>query len=269
MKLSIAVSTPDAKFSALALKGSFEENFRFVSELGYDGVEISVRDPNLVDRQHLKKLLEEYGLKVPAIATGRAFGEEGLCFSSADPEVRAAAVRRICDQADFAAMLGSNVIMGLILGKNPKDEQSMEWAVDCCRQCTLRAREKGVRIFIEPINRYETSFLITVDDVLDFIRRVGVDDTTCRVLLDTFHMNIEEVSIEETIRRAAAKTGHVHVADSNRRHPGAGHLDFSSIVRTLRETGYDGWLTAEILPLPDPQTAARNNVAFMSDVIGG
>lgn len=267
MKLSIAVSTPDAQFSALALKGSFEDNFRLVKSLGYDGVEISVRDPNLVDRTILKTLLASHGLTVPAIATGRAFGEEGLCFSSPDASVRAAAVKRIKDQAEFAAFLGANVIMGLILGKDPRNETSYQYAVECCRECARHAAECGVRIFIEPINRYETSFLITVDDVLEFIQTVCVGDT-CRVLLDTFHMNIEESSIEKSILHAGPRIGHVHVADSNRWHPGAGHIDFAAIVKTLRSTGYDGFLTAEILPKPDPESAARNNILHMRPIIG-
>lgn len=265
MKLSIAVSTPEARFSALALKGSFEENFRRVRHLGYDGVEISVRDPKLVDRDALKRLLEAEGLSVPAIATGRAFGEEGLCFSSPDAGVRAAAVQRIKDQVDFAAFLGANVIIGLILGKNPRDEVSEGWAVACCRACAEFAESRGVRLFLEPINRYETSFLITVDDVLSFIERVG--GGACRVLLDTFHMNIEESSIEGSIRKAGVRIGHVHTADSNRWHPGAGHLDFISIVRTLRDTGYDGWLSAEILPLPDPGAAAAGAIRCLKEVL--
>jgi 5-keto-L-gluconate epimerase len=267
MKLSIAVSTPDAEFSALALKGPFDDNFRLVRSLSYDGVEISVRNPADVDREQLKRLLGEYGLKVPAIATGRAFGEEGLCFSSPDAVIRAAAVKRISDQIDFAHFLGAHVIIGLIVGKAPRNAQSEAWAVESCRACARRASDIGVRLFIEPINRYETSFLITVGDVLQFIDKVGVDDTTCRVLLDTFHMNIEEANIEASIRRAGPRIGHVHVADSNRWHPGAGHIDFGSIVHTLRETGYDGWLTAEILPLPEPMVAARKNIEFMSGII--
>ena len=80
-------------------------------------------------------------------------------------------------------------------------------------------------------------------------------------------MNIEEASIEAAIRRAGPRIAHVHVADSNRRHPGAGHTDFRSIVGALREAGYDGFLSAEILPEPDPETAARSTVGFLRKII--
>jgi 5-keto-L-gluconate epimerase len=268
MKLSIAVSTPDAKFSALALKGSFEENFEIVKKAGFEGVEISVRDPKVVDQDLLKTLLDQFDFDVPALATGRAFGEEGLCFSSPDEAVRCAAVQRVKDQINFAGRIKSNVIIGLILGKNERNNINEQWAIECCRECAVHAKKMNLHLFLEPINRYETSFLITVEDVLNFIETVGVDETTCRVLLDTFHMNIEESSIEGSIRRAGARIGHVHIADSNRKHPGAGHMDFKSIVSVLKESGYDGFLSAEILPLPDPVSAAFNTVEHMRNIVG-
>lgn len=265
MKLSIAVSTPDARFSAFALKGPFDESFSLAKAAGFDGVELHVRNPADVDAAALESLLKQYGLEVSAIGTGRAFGEEGLCFSAAEESVRRAAVRRVCDQIDFGAGLGALVIIGLILGRNPVTPESEMWAVDSLGECARHASGKGVLLALEPINRYETSFIITVDDCLKFIEKVGRDSV--RILLDTFHMNIEESSIEESIRRAGPRIAHVHAADSNRRHPGAGHIDFRSIVATLRETGYDGYLSAEILPEPDPESAARNTVKHLRKIL--
>jgi len=265
MKLSIAVSSPDAVFSALALKGAYEENFALVKEAGFDGAELAVKNPADIDAASLKSLLDKCKLEVPAIGTGRAFGEEGLSFSSPDEKIRHAAVARICGHVDLAAELNSLIIIGLILGKNPVTPESERWAAECLSECARYAGGKNVTLVVEPINRYETSFIITVEDCMRFLDRVGAGN--CRILLDTFHMNIEEASIEESIRTAGARVAHVHVADSNRRHPGAGHINFRSIISTLREIGYGGWLSAEILPHPAPETAARETAEFLRKIL--
>jgi sugar phosphate isomerase/epimerase len=86
------------------------------------------------------------------------------------------------------------------------------------------------------------------------------------LLADTFHMNIEEPSIEGSIRRAGDRIFHFHVADSNRWHPGAGHLDFASILDALYATGYTGFVCGEFLPIPDAETAARRGIAHLRGI---
>lgn len=265
MKLSMAVSTPDAKFSALALKGPYEDIFSFLKECGYDGAELSVRDPALIDMNELKGLLNKFDLKVPAVGTGRAFGEEGLSFSSADEKVRDAAVTRIKAQVDFCESLGANVIIGLIVGNEKRTSENEEFAIQCLKECSTYAATKSVRLVVEAINRYETSFITNIDICMNLLEKVG--SPACGILFDTFHANIEEASITGSIKKAGSLIGHVHVADSNRWHPGAGHIDFRAIVDSLADVGYDGFLSAEIMPLPDPQTATRENAAYMRKII--
>jgi sugar phosphate isomerase/epimerase len=76
-------------------------------------------------------------------------------------------------------------------------------------------------------------------------------------------MNIEEPSMEESIRICGDRIFHFHVADSNRWHPGAGHLDFRSILDTLFDTGYDGFVSGEFMPIPDADTSARKSIAYL------
>lgn len=267
MKISIAVSTPDAEFSALALKGRFRENFELVSSLGFDGVEISVRDPAALNTDELQSLTEEFSLSIAAMGTGRAFGEDGLSFSDSDPDIRKRAVERIGSHIELASALECRVILGLILGKNPPAPETERRILDCLRPCAELAADKNVVLVIEPINRYETGFINRVDDCLALLDKL--DRPACRVLLDTFHMNIEEPSIHESIRKAGGRIGHVHAADSNRWYPGAGHLDFPEILRTLKEAGYSGFLSAEILPLPDPKTAATRTAENLRAFLQG
>jgi len=265
MKLSMAVSTPDAEFSALALKGDYGEIFSLLRDCGYDGAELAVRDPGAVDEQELENLLERYGLVMPAVGTGRAFGEDGLCFSSEVESVRRAAVERIKKHVDFCDRFGALVIIGLIVGKNPLNETTGGYAVECLAECARYAGRKDVGLVVEPINRYETGFITSVDTCMEFLEKVG--EPNCRILFDTFHANIEEADIRGSILRAGPMIGHVHVADSNRHHPGAGHTDFRSILGTLREIGYEGFLSAEILPEPDPVTAVKNNAEFLQELL--
>ena len=126
------------------------------------------------------------------------------------------------------------------------------------------AAQAGVRYALEPLNRYETDLIHTVADGLALIERVGAPNFG--LLLDTFHMNIEEPSIDESIREAGSRIFHFHVADSNRWHPGAGHLDFAAILDTLFATGYRGFVSGEFLPIPDAETAARQGIAYLGNL---
>jgi sugar phosphate isomerase/epimerase len=114
---------------------------------------------------------------------------------------------------------------------------------------------------LEPLNRYETDIIHTVAEGMELIQRVGAPNFG--LLLDTFHMNIEEPSIEASIRACGERIFHFHVADSNRWHPGAGHLDLRSILAALRATGYDGYVSGEFMPLPDADTAARRAIEVL------
>jgi sugar phosphate isomerase/epimerase len=96
------------------------------------------------------------------------------------------------------------------------------------------------------------------------IERVGADNFG--LLLDTYHMSIEEANIEASIQTCAANILHFHVADSNRWYPGAGDLDFSSILNTLCATGYSGWVSGEFLPQPDAETAAQRSITHLRSI---
>ncbi|MFH0881931.1 MAG: 5-keto-L-gluconate epimerase [bacterium] len=266
MKLSIVLSTQPAAFSALAYKGQLAENVAKIAGLGYDGVEIAVRDPGLLNVPELVNIAGKNGLVIPAIGTGQAFGEEGISFIHPDPVVRRKAITRIKAQMDLAAELNALVIIGLIRGIRGRDisvKDAEARCIEALRDCA--DYKPDVQMVIEPINRYESDFLNTVDESLRFLDFVKRD--SAGLLLDTFHMNIEEPSPLQSIHTAGERIFHFHIADSNRWHPGAGHLDFSEIVTTLEGTGYNGFLSAEILPLPDSDTAAAKTIAYMRSFI--
>ena len=274
MNLSLVLSTHQAQFEAVALKGDFETNVAKIAGWGYDGVELAIRDPALVDADELAGVVERYGLAVPALGTGQAWGEEHLSFTSADPKVRAAAIRRIQSHIPLAARFGNSggiataVIIGLIRGITPKGQDhatSMGYFVEAMRACGEAAKGTGVRFAIEPLNRYETDLLHTIQEGLEFLDQVQMENVG--MLVDTFHMNIEEPHIADSIRACGERAFHVHLADSNRWYPGAGHVDFAEVVATLKGIGYDGWLSGEFMPQPDANTAAQKAIAHMRPLL--
>jgi len=264
MRLSLVLSIQPARFNAVALTGDWEANIARIAGWGYDGVELAIRDPRLVDGVALLDTLARYGLRVPAIGTGQAWGEEGLSFTDPDPARREQAIQRVSAHVPLAAQAHALIIIGLLRGvvrPGVSPQQALAWLVEALLRTTEAAGARGVRLCLEPINRYETTLINTVAQGLDLIERVGASNLG--LLLDTFHMNIEEPVLEDSIRAAGDRLYHVHVADSNRWYPGAGHVDFAGVIGALRQAGYTGWLSAEIMPEPDPDTAARRTIEYL------
>lgn len=268
MKQSLVLSTQATAFDAATFQGSVEANLDTLAAIGYDGVELAVRDPSLVKAEEIRRLTAVRGLEVPAIGTGQAWGEDGLSFTHVDADVRKAAVARVHDHIDLAGELGARVIIGLVRGvhwQSVTQEQAEAWLVEALTPLARHAERTGVGIAVEAINRYETSLVNGVADGLSLIERVG--SPALGLLLDTFHMNIEEPDMAASIRTAGARLFHFHVADSNRWYPGAGHIAFRPLLETLRDIGFDGYVSGEFLPKPDAETAARESIAHIRPLI--
>lgn len=268
MKLSVVLSIQQARFEAVAFKGNLEANLAKIAGWGYDGVELAVRDPRSVDAEALAACVAAHGLAVPAIGTGQAWGEEHLSYSDPDPAVRRAAIERTKSHIPVARRLDALIIIGLLRGlvqPGVSLAQALEWTVAALCECCAEAAMFGVRLALEPINRYETTLVNNVTQGLELIDRVGADNLG--LLFDTFHANIEEPSIEEGLWATGDRLFHVHVADSNRCHPGAGHLDFARILGVLPLLGYDGFVSGEFMPCPDADTAARRAITHLRSLL--
>ncbi len=264
MKLAYAISASPTRFAAVGHAGDVHATLRRLAGLGFDGVELAIRDPAQVDLDAIAGTVRGLGLAVPAVGTGQAYVEEGLSLTAPDPARREAAEARLMAQLAPAARLGAVVIIGLIHGPVPPGEtheRALERFLPAVSRVAQAAGRRGVRLVIEPINRYETNWLNTVEEVMDLLRRLGEDNVG--VLPDTFHMNIEEAAPAAAVRAARTRVWHVHVADSNRRAPGLGHVDFDALVRELARARYAGFLSAEILQDPTLEEAARQTAAKM------
>ena len=216
-----------------------------VKAAGFDGVELAVTDPHLLEASAVAEALEEEGLRLLSITTGQAAALEGLSLATSDDGVRRRAVRRIQAHMAFAEAFGAVVIVGSLRGADGE----VELLADSLRECA--AFSSGVSLAIEPLNRYESRLLNSVDETLRFAGRL--DAGNVGILFDTFHANIEEDSIGESIAKLGDRLIHVHLADSNRWVPGYGHTDFANVRSALEGIDYRGGLVLESLPRPDAE----------------
>ena len=232
--------------------GNWRQALRRLKTAGYDDVELAITNPARINPDTTKEALESEGLRLLSITTGQAAAKEGLSLSSPDEKVRRQAVERIQAHIRFAKPFGAVVIVGSLRGA----DGDMELLLESLRECAKHAPE--VRLALEPLNRYESRLVNTVADGLDVIEKVGAENLG--ILFDTFHANIEEVSIGEAIRAARDRLFHVHLADSNRWVPGFGHLPFTEVWTALKAMNYASGLVIEAFPRPNVEalmSAAR------------
>ncbi len=265
MKIGLVASTPDALPSAFAtLRDDLGNCIDSCAEMGYDGVELALRHASQVDVSRIKQRLAATGLQVPCISTGQVFAADHLYFTHPDVTVRDLAVKRIIDMirlaAEFSAKVNTGRVRGVIhAGDSPTIAR--QHYIGCIHRCADIAEPLGVELMVEPVNRYEVNFINSCADGLDIVREIG--RRCVKMMPDTFHMNIEDASFRDALLAARDFIGYVHVADSNRLAPGWGHIPFDEIFETLHQIGYYAWITAEILPEPDPDSAARQAVRFL------
>jgi len=269
MNLSITISSFGSKFAPIIFQGDYVSGINKANEIGYKVVELHVRDPKVINIPAIMEAINKNNLTVSTIGTGQAYVDEKLCFSSTNADVRNAAVQRIKDQIDFAATLRAKVIIGTIKGLLPEDKNEREMALEkvntCLKECADYAQKKDVKIVLEAINRYESNYLNTAKQTVEFIKTIN--SPIIGLHLDTFHMNIEEKSFVETIKEYSHYLSHFHFADSNRWVPGLGHIDFSEIIATLKQINYDGYIGIEALPLPDGDSAAKQALSYISKLM--
>lgn len=258
MKLAATLTAETNTRSPVLLGGSFSNNLAMLSVLGYDAVELHWANPNLINLSDVAAVSKSTGIAVSAFATGRAYVEEGLSLIDDDELSIKAAIKRLFDFVDAAEPFNAAVIIGCIRG-NLKLHESPEFYLDRLAKSTRivanYASGKGVPLVFEAINRYENNYLNTAADTLAFIKTYDLPNT--KILLDTFHMNIEEEDLQGAIHACGSMLGYLHFADSNRLYPGAGHINFNEVVKALKAVNYCGYISAECLPLPDSDTAVQ------------
>jgi D-psicose/D-tagatose/L-ribulose 3-epimerase len=233
---------------------------RQIKEIGYDGVEVPIFSPDVELYRQWGQHLDGLGLQ-RTVVTIRTEPDNPI---SPDPKVRAAGIEASKRTLDCCQTLGAQSMcgpfhsaLGLFSGAGPtKDE--WKWGVDSMREVAEHAAQAGVMLAVEYLNRFETYFLTCAADTVRFVKEVN--HPSCRMMYDTFHSNIEEKNIPDAIRTSAPYTVHVHISENDRSTPGQGNVRWQETFDTLKEVGYDGWMTVEAFGLALPEISAATKI---------
>ncbi|NMA34363.1 MAG: sugar phosphate isomerase/epimerase [Clostridiaceae bacterium] len=262
------------------------EQLAHAKEIGFDVYEIAVERPELIDEEKVLTEAQKAGIKVYVCG---AYGET-RDISSDVPEYRDNGMAYGKRLIDMAAALGSPYVAGPMyaavgrtrLADRDEKERQMRFAVENMKRLADYASGRGVKLAIEPLNRFETDFINTVEQGLYFLDRIGYDNVG--FLLDTFHMNIEEKSIPDAIRSARGRIFDFHACANDRGTPGEDHFNWEEIRGALKETGYEGPVVIESFTpgireiakavslwrqlAESPDCLARNGLRFLRSVFG-
>ena len=211
---------------------------------GYDLLELALLDPDGVDVPAARRAVESAGIAV----TGSLGLAPATDVSSEDPDRVAAGERLLFSALDVVADLGGQHLCGVVysaMGKYlaPPTSRGRANAVGVIGRLADRAADRGVHLSLEIVNRYETNLLNTVEQGLAFLD--DVDRPNVGVHLDTYHMNIEENTMDGPVLAAAGRLGYVHIGESHRGYLGSGSVNFPSFFRALAQVGYEGPVTFE------------------------
>lgn len=231
---------------------------RQAAEIGYDLIEVLMFDPAMLDRNATRRAIAQSGL---GLRLGMALGADAD-ISSDDESMARRGENTVALALEIASDLGAPAVSGICYAAfdtytAPQTERQVERVASALSRLDRRAGELGVRLGVEPVNRYESYMVNTLDQAAALIGRTGGKNMF--VHMDTFHMNIEEADMTAAIRRNAALLGYAHVADSHRGVLGTGNFDLRRYFRALAEAGYVGDFTFE----------GFSSSAVGADLVGG
>jgi D-psicose/D-tagatose/L-ribulose 3-epimerase len=240
-----------------------EDTLATLAKQGYRAMEM-FGEPSEIDGKKLLDSLNSYGLSICGV-TGMwgSISTDGWKrrLLSSDPKLVQASEKYVIDCLKLCNTLGghemnvclfADEIKGVdrthrIISPNEKELFAAK-AVPIMRLLCKKAADYGVQLVLEPLNRYSTPYCATAEDAIAIAQHVD----SLGILLDTFHMNIEEDMFKDAIQSSSTLLRHMHFADNNRKMPGFAHIDFPTVIESLNEIGYDGFISFE------PNIADRN-----------
>lgn len=218
-----------------------------VKKLGFDWFEIPLETIGDVDCPRAAAILRDHGV---GVSTCAAMGPDRDLIHP-DAAIRENGMNYIKQSVDAAHALGATNLVGPIYSAVGRTWQQtpgerahdLDVLVPTLKTLAAYAHERGVVLCLEPLNRFETSFINVADQVIEVVDRVG--HPGCQVMLDTFHMNIEEKDLGAAIRKAGKRLAHLHACENDRGAPGSGHVPWNSVAAALKEIHYDGPVVIE------------------------
>ncbi len=234
---------------------------RDIKAAGFDGVEIPIFEGTPANFAETKRMLADIGLEATAVA---ANGDPAQNLISADPATRKAGVERMKWVLDCCAALGADRVsgplhstLGHFSGEGPTAEE-LDRSITVQREIGAAARDQGVTVCLEALNRFECYLLNTMDALADHIR--AIDHPNIRAMYDTFHANIEEADPIAALTRNIDVVHHIHISENDRGVPGRGNIPWAETFAAIKAIGYDDWLTIEAFGRGLPDLAAATKV---------
>jgi sugar phosphate isomerase/epimerase len=245
------------------------DQWRAAQSLGFTGIELrGSGDEGFTARLPELRAAVRQGARYPSIC-----GILPVFVGDFDPDKRRDAIARLKVLLSAASELGAaGVISPAAYGihsnrlpphkarRPPEEDQKV--LVDGFGELAEHAGREGVKIFVEPLNRYEDHMINRLDQGIALCDRIGGESIA--IIADLFHMNIEEANMPEALIAARRRLAHIHAADSNRLEPGAGHTDFAPIKAALQQIGYSGFIALESQLSGDPASALKRAAAVLS-----
>lgn len=252
-----------------------------VKGLELDFIEIPLMTLDRFDSKAVRRRLQDAGLH----AVTSTVLLEGTDITAEDAGIRRKGIDYLKACVEATAEIGATSFSGVIYSQHVKpavarpDEREWEYAATGLREAARHARDLGVTIGLEPVNRYETNMLNTCEQALRLKERIG--ESNVRIHLDTYHMNIEEKSFYEATRLAGSDLVHYHLCENDRGIPGTGLVQWDGIFQALGEIGYDGYAALESFVdvtdnmntwvwrqlAPDGDTLVREGIAFIRSMM--
>jgi D-psicose/D-tagatose/L-ribulose 3-epimerase len=214
---------------------------------GFETVEIPVEDPSHTDPAKVKAAADKAGLKIGSICACMGPGRD----FRGTPEEQKTGVDYVMELIDQAAEMGCPSIIGplySVVGRigahtDAEKKQHFKDVVKNLKVLAKAAQKKGITLCVEPLNRFETDFLNTVEQGLELVK--AVNSPAVKLHLDTFHMNIEQKNQAAAIKKAGKLLAHFHACGSDRGTPGNDHIDWPNIAKALKSIGYKGDVVIE------------------------
>lgn len=260
MKSSVTISLVKSLKGAWVFGEDLSVSIPLAKKIGFDAVELFPASADDIDAGLLRRLLEDNQIEISALATGAGKVLNNLTLTNPDEIGHTKAVDFVKKIIDLGASFKSPAIIGSMQGDIGKDDRQskLDEFAKTLGLLAKYAADRNVKLLFEPLNNHSTDVANTLADGVEIIKSSGADNI--KLLADFFHMDIEEENIAESIKQAAEFIGYVHFVDSDRKPAGTGHIDLKSAVDSLKYIGYDGFLSAEALPLPDSQAAAEQTI---------
>jgi len=260
MKSSVTVSlVPEAKGGPFVFWDNLAKACAQARALGFDAIEIFPPSAESLDVKDIRNLLERNQLQLAAIGTGAGWVKNKWRLTDPDAAIRRQAVEFARQLIALAGSLGAPAIIGSMQGRCEAGRaRALQWLAEALEELSAESARHHQVLLFEPLNRYETDVFNRQGDAAAFLR--GLTSPNIRLLCDLFHMNLEERSLAGALKEAGSLVGHIHWADSNRLAMNYGHTDAGAVIAALRAIGYMGYLSAEVLPLPDSVSAARQSI---------